>query len=311
MHYCDLLWDWSSIDSVRSVHSTLEGGAIVFFALLVLFDVLAHLSDDTHKERAKRFERIGLCCFGVAVLAELIAYPYSRRNDELSGTEIRELSAVSKRSRDDADAATRKAKAASDVANAAKVESGNAEEVAGAAQSLARGARKEADAFETRLGSAEYKADEAEKHLSDTLERATKAEQESARLTAKFADRSLSDAQVQSIGDALSVFAGQEYDIVTYWDTPECMNISNRIHAALQVARWRYIPPPETGVALFGGITGVQVFRHPDSDDGAKRAADSLISLLNVNGVYAQLKIQNPKNNPKHNRLSLSVGTKR
>src|ERR1019366_8283591 len=83
MHYWNLLWDWNTLDSVRAVHRFLEGWALVFFGLLVLFDVLAHLSDE-HPTRARRFERIGLWFFGVAVLAEILAYPYSQRNDTLS-----------------------------------------------------------------------------------------------------------------------------------------------------------------------------------------------------------------------------------
>lgn len=84
MHYWNLLWDWNTVESVRTVHSFLEGWALVFFALLVLFDVLAHLTEDEHREQSRTFERIGLWCFGVAVIAEIFAYPYSRRNDALS-----------------------------------------------------------------------------------------------------------------------------------------------------------------------------------------------------------------------------------
>jgi hypothetical protein len=84
MHYWNLLWNWNIVESVRVVHSFFEGWALVFFALLVLFDVLAHLTEDGHKARSKTFERIGLWCFGVAVIAEILAYPYSRRNDTLS-----------------------------------------------------------------------------------------------------------------------------------------------------------------------------------------------------------------------------------
>jgi hypothetical protein len=83
-HYWNLLWDWNTLDSIRKVHNFLEGGALVFFALLVLFDVLAHLSEDEKPVRAKLLERIGLWCFGVAVLSEIVAYPYSQRNDTLS-----------------------------------------------------------------------------------------------------------------------------------------------------------------------------------------------------------------------------------
>src|SRR5436190_1657771 len=102
IHYWNLLWDWNVIESVRSVHSFFEGLAIAFFALLVLFDILAHLCEDENKNRAKKLERIGLCFFGLAILAEIATHEYSKRNDELSEKEIRELSAVSQQARIDA-----------------------------------------------------------------------------------------------------------------------------------------------------------------------------------------------------------------
>lgn len=79
-----ILPNWSSLESVRNIHSILAGWALIFFAALVISDLIAHLNEDAHRERSKLFERIGLCCFGVAVLAEIVAYPYSRRNDFLS-----------------------------------------------------------------------------------------------------------------------------------------------------------------------------------------------------------------------------------
>jgi uncharacterized membrane protein len=93
MHYWNFLWDWNTLDSVRAVHSFLEASALAFFALLVLFDVLAHVYDE-HPKMAKGFERAGLWFFGVAVLAEILAYPYSRRNDELSERVIVSLSGL-------------------------------------------------------------------------------------------------------------------------------------------------------------------------------------------------------------------------
>src|SRR6266851_5006723 len=93
MHYWNLLWDWNNLDAVRAVHSFLEASALVFFALLVLFDVLAHLAEE-NKQRATILERIGLVCFGVAVLAEGLAYPYSQRNDTLSERVIVSLSGL-------------------------------------------------------------------------------------------------------------------------------------------------------------------------------------------------------------------------
>jgi hypothetical protein len=79
------LLGWDSIESVRAIHSSLEGWALVFFALLVMFDVLAHLTDEeSNRARAKRFDRVGLWCFGIAIVAEIIAWPYGQRNDKLS-----------------------------------------------------------------------------------------------------------------------------------------------------------------------------------------------------------------------------------
>jgi|ERR1035437_184286 hypothetical protein len=83
MHYWNLSWDWNTLESVRTIHSFLEALALAFFALLVLFDVLAHFAEGD-RARSKKLERIGLVCFAVAVLAEILAYPYSRRNDSLS-----------------------------------------------------------------------------------------------------------------------------------------------------------------------------------------------------------------------------------
>lgn len=71
---------WGSPASVVQIHAALEGAALLFFAALVVFDILAHLN----KGREVILERIGLICFGIAVLAEIVAFPYSRRNDALS-----------------------------------------------------------------------------------------------------------------------------------------------------------------------------------------------------------------------------------
>ncbi len=82
-----LLPDWNSLDSVRAAHSDLELAALVFFALLVVFDVLAHFAEEA-KERARLLEKIGLCCFAVAVLCEIVGYRYGQRNDALSDQKI-------------------------------------------------------------------------------------------------------------------------------------------------------------------------------------------------------------------------------
>jgi hypothetical protein len=75
---------WNSPEFVRSAHEALEGTAILFFAALVVLDIIAHFETPRHK----LFERIGLICFGVAVLMEIFAYPYGHRNDFFADEEI-------------------------------------------------------------------------------------------------------------------------------------------------------------------------------------------------------------------------------
>ena len=131
MHFASCFPDWNSLDSVRRAHSRLEGTALVFFALLVVFDVLAHLSAKD-KGRETLFEKIGLCCFAVAVFAEIGAYPYGQRNDTLSEQVIGSLDAKSREASTNASNALAKSSEAEAKAEAADKAAGKAQEKVGA-----------------------------------------------------------------------------------------------------------------------------------------------------------------------------------
>ena len=130
-----LIPDWNSLDSVRHAHSFLEAVALVFFALLVLFDVSAHFSEDKNRERL--LEKIGLACFFVAVLAEIAAYPYGQRNDALSEKIIGSLDTKARDAFINASNALTKAREADTKADAANRTSDEANGKAGAASELA------------------------------------------------------------------------------------------------------------------------------------------------------------------------------
>jgi hypothetical protein len=154
MHFATLIPGWNSLDSVRRVHSDLEAAALVFFALLVLFDMLANLSTDHEKKTL--LEKIGLCCFAIAVSAEVVAYPYGQRNDTLSGQIIGSL-----------DAETREALSKSGTALAqseeAETKSGDALDKAGKAQESLGKAEDEANKALTASSSAQTLARDAGK----------------------------------------------------------------------------------------------------------------------------------------------------
>jgi len=84
MTYLSILPDWNSVESVRTFHAFLEGCALIFFAALVVFDVVSHIFGRRKDPRERAFEVLALTCFAIAVLAEVAAFPYSGRNDSLS-----------------------------------------------------------------------------------------------------------------------------------------------------------------------------------------------------------------------------------
>jgi hypothetical protein len=147
--------DWNSLDSVRRAHSDLGAAALIFFALLVLFDVLAHLSKD--EERKTLLEKVGLGFFAVAVLAEIIAYPYGQRNDTLSEQIIGSLDSKAKEAANNASSALTKAETAD-------VKSGKAQEKADAVGKQADELLKKYDAAEREL--IELKAERMPRRLS-------------------------------------------------------------------------------------------------------------------------------------------------
>ena len=163
MHHWNLVWDWNVVESVRSVHSFFEGLAIALFALLVLFDILAHLYEDKNKAQAKKLDRIGLCFFGLAILSEIAAHVYSERNDELSENEIRGLSAVSRQARIDANAAAGTAK--------------GAKEVSSQASTLAQDARRDVDLLSKNVATVKGQASMLSTQLAEALRDAAKEQE--------------------------------------------------------------------------------------------------------------------------------------
>lgn len=182
---------------------------------------------------------------------------------------------------------------------AAKAEQQAAEENSRAAKALeaAETARKSAEGFQLQIAQAN--------------ERAAKAELETERLRKQLADRTLTDEQVLSIGNKLKLFKGQPYTVTAYWDSPESLGLANRINAVLKiVAEWSYSDEGSKSM-LLGGTVGIFVWTHPDADESTKRAAEALIEALNTEGLEASPRVQNPQNNPKHNKIALVVGAKR
>jgi len=288
MHFAIWFPDWNSLDSVRRAHSRLEGSALVFFALLVVFDVLAHLSAKD-KKRETLFEKIGLCCFAVAVLAEIAAYPYGQRNDTLSAQAIGSLDAKSREASTNASNALTKSGVAETKADEAETKSGEAltrahaaersldkaENDAGKAQTVAASALATATNASTRagkaeasLGKAEAEAKNAESSALDALTLAREArgeaasfERDLARVKKQASDRLLDEYQQAEVAQKVELFLGSPYELGSL-DTPEAANLLFEIDATLTSAGWIYKASEDKTFRFIGTLRNRKEFEY-------------------------------------------------
>ena len=78
---------WNDLEFAKGIHAFFELGGLILFAVLVLFEILAH----RHTKRENLFKILALVSFALAIGFELLAYPYSRRVEKLSDDKISEL----------------------------------------------------------------------------------------------------------------------------------------------------------------------------------------------------------------------------
>jgi hypothetical protein len=297
-----MIFTGSDVESWSKSLSVWEWGEYISEALVIIGctgELLADLDRPWLTEKWKKhLQRRSTILLVAALSASLMCLI---RTNELSGNVIGSLGQKAEEADGKAkeaitDASTALSQAKDAIAKAERAESslGKAEQEANQAQTaslnalgLARGARREADSFERDITSAK--------------EAAAKAE-------SKLADRTLTDEQIRSIATKLSVFSGQEYTVTAYWDSKESLGIANRIHSALQLARWSY-SDQGTKSFMLGGEIGVLVWTHPDAEDSTQKAASSLIDALNAEGIEAAPRLQNPKN-PKSDMIAINVGAK-
>ena len=154
------------------------------------------------------------------------------------------------------------------------------------------------------------------REVSSAQERAAEANQKAeeerlarVKIEERLANRTLTDAQVTTIADAVKQFVGQEFNVTTYWNHIEAKPIAARIYAALVFAGWIF-SAPASAEFLFPGETGVLVYIHPSADEQTKVAAELLVSALIKEGIVSELRAENAVNNLKHNKIKLNVGTK-
>jgi hypothetical protein len=142
-----ILPDWNSLDSVRRAHSDLELAGLVFFALLVVAEALAHNSKQEKKKHL--FDSIGIWFFAIAILCEIAGYWYGQRNDAMSEQVIVSLDAKAR------DAASNAFTALSS-SKEAEIKSSDAVDKAGKAQIKVDSVAEQAEDIDADLARTQY-----------------------------------------------------------------------------------------------------------------------------------------------------------
>jgi len=261
---------WNNPAAVQWIHAWLEAGALLFFAALVVFDVLAHL----RTKNEKRFEKIGLGCFAVAVLMEISAYPYGRRNDEFANLRIAELN--------------ERASIAEKTARGfeAQITDSNARVKAAEAQvASANAASRQAVATvataEARIAEAKRAASEADARAAEARSTAEAERLERLRLEATVKPRSLSLDQQRQIADACRRFVGHRVVVASYGQDVEAAVLGDQIYSALRsVLGGENVLDNRMTTVVAGGIElGVHI-RGPDLERDFISALGNALSSI-------------------------------
>lgn len=293
--------DWWELAEYASTGIVFIGCLGEFFAEFTAFPKSEH--------RKHKLARLSLILVIAGIAGELLA---TVKSSELSGQIIAYVEANASDAKTSADNAAHAAERASASAQRADELSSNAASSAGRASTLARGARQEADSFERDIVSAKQQAASAESHLANALQRAASAEKEAAQASLdleKFkAPRTLTDEQAKDIAEKVRMFSGQDFEVVTYWDSKEPLEIGQRIADILVgLAGWK-LQELKEWQGLLPGTSGIFVVDHPKSDEVAKEAAAALVSALNSEGIHASVRQANDQR--PINKLTIDVGQK-
>lgn len=125
-------------------------------------------------------------------------------------------------------------------------------------------------------------------------------------LETKLAPRSLSNAEIAEVSDALRKFSGQQFTIGSYGGEPAM--IAARVKTALEGAGWKFFVP-ENQIVLLAGTVGIQVWAWPEGP--ARDAGKALTAVLNGKAFDAQLLPERPYNDdPNMTKIEILVGSK-
>jgi len=205
----------------------------VFFALLVVAEALAHLTGNKSRERL--FDKIGICFFAIAVLAEIAAFPYGQRNDTLSERTIGSLDARVKEANGNADMAVTNSSTALSQSKDALTKAGKAEDSLGKAESEAKGAQAVSSNALTLARDARTEANSFEKDIVTAKKQALALQEQADEIRDDIAWRHVSPKEAEAIRKSVPAsLRGLKVEVRHLLSDPEAGKYASEIADALR-----------------------------------------------------------------------------
>jgi hypothetical protein len=162
-------------------------------------------------------------------------------------------------------------------------------------ENLARSSVVQSDRARVSASAALKSADNALSTMGELAKRASIIEKQ-------LVWRDLTLDQQKKMAGELLKFSGQQFDIVTYPNEPECMNLVNEVYSVAINARWVLDPKRGSGSFLmFGPIReGIIVSVSDKADARTKDAAEAFRGLLHDESLAVDdsVKLEGPEEFP-------------
>jgi multidrug efflux pump subunit AcrA (membrane-fusion protein) len=168
----------------------------------------------------------------------------------------------------------------------------------------------EAEASRAQIADAQAGAEKARAEIANAQAVAASANERAFRLQRELmelkAPRQMSPHAMAKFVQALRPFRGQEIEIATYLNSPECASVVDQIRAI--TFGWKHIAP-ERPIVMPPGQVGVLVYTNPSAPESVKLAAETLANGLSGYGLMASTSDADD-HPPPPMRIRVTVGAK-
>jgi hypothetical protein len=152
------------------------------------------------------------------------------------------------------------------------------------------------------IASLEEQSGEANARAAEAIKVAEQERLARVKIEEKLAWRDLNRVQQERIIAKIATFRGQSFDLITYLEDQEAVNLAKKIGSALVVSQW--VHTPSNSALGFSLLLGVVIHVAPSQKANFESAAEALASALQAEGIAAQVKMEAWQDEAAHAHLT-------